>query len=86
MTKKISYFSLVLLIIAAIDNIRNLPASALFGSALIFFFIFAAVLFLICGRRGIQTRPRIRGVPFGSILKGEVRRLAHKPVPRRGTT
>lgn len=47
MTKKISYFSLVLLIIAAIDNIRNLPASALFGSALIFFFIFAAVLFLI---------------------------------------
>lgn len=45
--KKISLFSLVLLIIAAIDSIRNLPASALFGSALIFFFIFAAIVFLI---------------------------------------
>ncbi len=47
MTKKISLFSLVLLIVAAIDSIRNLPASALFGSALIFFFIFSAIVFLI---------------------------------------
>lgn len=47
MAKKIPLFSLVLLIIAAIDSIRNLPASALFGSALIFFFIFAAIVFLI---------------------------------------
>lgn len=47
MTKKISLFSLVLLIIAGIDSIRNLPSSALFGSALIFFFIFAAIVFLI---------------------------------------
>ena len=47
MTKKISLFSLVLLIVAAIDSIRNLPASALFGSALIFFFIFSALSFLI---------------------------------------
>lgn len=45
--KKISFFSLILLIIAAIDSIRNLPSSALFGSALIFFFIFAAIVFLI---------------------------------------
>lgn len=45
--KKISLFSLVLLIVAAIDNIRNMPASALFGSALIFFFLFSAVVFLI---------------------------------------
>jgi putative glutamate/gamma-aminobutyrate antiporter len=45
--KKISLFSLVLLIVAAIDSIRNLPASALFGSALIFFFIFSAIVFLI---------------------------------------
>ncbi|MBS0605048.1 MAG: amino acid permease [Verrucomicrobia bacterium] len=47
MAKKIPLFSLVLLIVAAIDSIRNLPASALFGSALIFFFIFSAIVFLI---------------------------------------
>ncbi len=47
MHKKISLFSLVLLIVAAIDSIRNLPASALFGSQLIFFFIFSAIVFLI---------------------------------------
>jgi len=47
MKKKISFFSLVLLVIAAIDSIRNLPAAALFGPSLIFFFTLAAVLFLI---------------------------------------
>ncbi len=47
MKKKLSLFSLVLLIIAAIDSIRNLPATALFGSALILFFIFSAIVFLI---------------------------------------
>lgn len=47
MSKKISLFSLAILIVAAIDNVRNLPAAALFGSALIFFFIFAALFFLI---------------------------------------
>ncbi len=47
MTKKISFFSLVILIIAAIDNIRNLPATAIFGSSLIFFFVFSAIVFLI---------------------------------------
>ncbi len=47
MHKKISFFSLVILIIAAIDNIRNLPAAALFGSTLIFFFVFSALVFLI---------------------------------------
>lgn len=46
-TKKISLFLLVLLIISAIDSIRNLPAAALFGPSLIFFFLFAAVVFLI---------------------------------------
>ncbi len=46
-SKKISFFSLVILIIAAIDNLRNLPAAALFGSALIFFFVFSAIAFLI---------------------------------------
>src|SRR5262249_55032960 len=47
MNKKISLFSLAVLIIAAIDNMRNLPAAALFGSELLFFFIFSALVFLI---------------------------------------
>ncbi len=46
-TEKISVFALVLLITGAIDSIRNLPGTALFGSTLIFFFIFSAVIFLI---------------------------------------
>lgn len=45
--KKIPLFSLMILIIAAIDNIRNLPSAALFGSALIFFFVISALIFLI---------------------------------------
>lgn len=44
---KLNTFALTLLITGAIDSIRNLPASALFGSSLIFFFIFAALFFLI---------------------------------------
>ncbi|AHE66479.1 hypothetical protein Loa_00920 [Legionella oakridgensis ATCC 33761 = DSM 21215] len=35
-SEKISVFALVLLITGAIDSIRNLPATALFGSSLIF--------------------------------------------------
>jgi glutamate:GABA antiporter len=46
-TKKINLFLLVLLVVSAIDSIRNLPASALFGPTLIFFFLFSAVVFLI---------------------------------------
>ena len=45
--EKISPLALVLLITGAIDSMRNLPGTALFGSRLIFFFIFAAVVFLI---------------------------------------
>lgn len=44
---KLNTLALTLLITGAIDSIRNLPASALFGSTLIFFFIFAAIFFLI---------------------------------------
>ncbi len=47
MSKKIPLFSLVLLIVAAIDSIRNLPAAALFGSSLIFFYLFGALIFLV---------------------------------------
>ena len=46
-SEKISVLALVLLITGSIDSIRNLPATALFGSSLIFFFIFSAVIFLI---------------------------------------
>lgn len=45
--KKLSLMSLMILIIAAIDNMRNLPAAALFGSSLIFFFTISALVFLI---------------------------------------
>lgn len=44
---KISFFSLVLLIVAAIDSIRTLPSTAIFGSSLLFFFLIAAAVFLI---------------------------------------
>ena len=47
MNRKISLASLILLIIGSIDNIRNLPSSALFGSSSIFFFLLGAVFFLI---------------------------------------
>ncbi|HSW93480.1 MAG TPA: APC family permease [Gammaproteobacteria bacterium] len=43
----ISVFALVMLISGAVDSIRNLPATALFGSSLIFFLIFSAVIFLV---------------------------------------
>lgn len=46
-SEKISMLALVMLITGAIDSIRNLPAAALFGPTLIFFFIFAAIVFLI---------------------------------------
>ncbi len=39
--------ALVLLITGAIDSIRNLPATSLFGSSLIFFFVLSAIIFLI---------------------------------------
>ena len=38
---------LALLIIGAIDSIRNLPTTALFGSSLLFFFILSAIIFLV---------------------------------------
>lgn len=47
MPYKISLSYLIILIVAAIDSIRNLPMTALFGSSLIFFFLFSAVIFLI---------------------------------------
>ena len=46
-SEKISVLSLVLLITGAIDSVRNLPVTALFGPTLIFFFILSAIVFLI---------------------------------------
>lgn len=46
-SEKISTLALVLLITGAIDSIRNLPSTALFGTELIFFFIAGAAIFLI---------------------------------------
>jgi len=45
--KKLGLFTITMLMVGAVDSIRNLPATALFGSALIFFFIFAGIIFLI---------------------------------------
>lgn len=45
--KGLGTIALVLLISGAIDSIRNLPATALSGEALIFFFLFSALVFLI---------------------------------------
>ncbi len=44
---KLNTLALTLLITGSIDSVRNLPVSALFGSSLVFFFIFAAIMFLI---------------------------------------
>ena len=46
-TAGITTLTLVFLITGAIDSIRNLPATALFGQSLFFFFFAAAFLFLI---------------------------------------
>lgn len=43
----LSVFSLVMITVVSVDSIRNLPATALFGSSLVFFFVLAALFFLI---------------------------------------
>lgn len=45
--KTLGLFLLIMLIVGSIDSVRNLPATALFGSSLIFYFIFSAIVFLI---------------------------------------
>ncbi len=44
---KLSLFALVMLIVGTVDSIRNLPTAALFGSMLIFFFVFSSIVFFI---------------------------------------
>lgn len=43
----LTVFSLTMITVGSVDSIRNLPATAVFGSQLIFFFILGAVFFLI---------------------------------------
>jgi len=43
----LSVLSLAMITIVSVDSVRNLPASALFGAPLIFFFILAGLTFLI---------------------------------------
>ena len=43
----LTLFSLTMITVGSVDSIRNLPATALFGSQLIFYFILGAVFFLI---------------------------------------
>lgn len=45
--RRLSTFSLVMITVGSVDSIRNLPATAKFGSSLIFFFILSALFFLI---------------------------------------
>lgn len=45
--KILSVFSLTMMTAVSVDSIRNLPATALFGSSLIFFFVLGACLFLL---------------------------------------
>lgn len=40
-------FSIAMITAVSVDSIRNLPATALFGSTLLFFFLIAAVFFLL---------------------------------------
>ena len=45
--KVLGIFSLVMITVGSVDSVRNLPTTALFGSQLVFFFIAAAIFFLI---------------------------------------
>lgn len=45
--RMLGVFSLVMITVGSVDSIRNLPITAIFGSALVFFFVIAALLFLL---------------------------------------
>lgn len=47
MNHKISLLSLILLIVSAIESLRTLPTTALFGPSLVFLFVLSAIFFLI---------------------------------------
>lgn len=45
--RPLGIFSIVMITAVSVDSVRNLPATALFGSSLIFFFVLGALLFLL---------------------------------------
>lgn len=45
--KKIGLFVLIMFIVGSIDSLRNMPSNAMFGAPLIFFFVAAALSFLL---------------------------------------
>lgn len=45
--RALGVFSLAMITAGSVDSIRNLPATALFGSSLIFFFVLGAIFFLL---------------------------------------
>lgn len=45
--RQLGVFSLAMVTAGSVDSVRNLPATALFGSHLIFFFLLGAILFLL---------------------------------------
>ena len=45
--KRIGVISLVMITVGSVDSIRNLPASAMLGAHLIFFYVISALLFFI---------------------------------------
>ena len=53
-TQYISAFALIMITVGAVDSIRNLPATALFGSNIIAFYLLAAVFFFIALRFSIS--------------------------------
>jgi len=66
LAKPLGVFSLAMITAGSVDSIRNLPATALFGSSLIFFFLIAALLFLLpsalVSAELASTHPREGGV------------------------
>lgn len=46
-TRPLGVFSLAMITAVSVDSVRNLPATALFGSSLIFFFVLGALFFLL---------------------------------------
>ncbi len=45
--KSLGVFSLAMITAGSVDSVRNLPATAMFGSSLIFFFVLSTVFFLL---------------------------------------
>ena len=45
--KKLGVITVALLTIVSVDSLRNLPAAALFGMQSLFYYVLAAVFFLI---------------------------------------